>query len=113
MRAVWKRTLSMILAVVVTVTGITWGDILVLAETVEEEPYVVSQGRPVYASTAQNSSAAFVVDGDESTLWESEWEAGVEEQTEWLYVDLGRKRDRTDHSRLEGCGTRIPDTGIG
>ena len=91
MRAVWKRILSMILAVVVTVTGITWGDAPVMAETVNEEPYVVSQGRPVYASTAKNNSAAFVVDGDESTRWESEWEAGVEEQTEWLYVDLGKK----------------------
>lgn len=95
MQTIWKRGLSIILALAVTCCGISWSEMPVSAKTAEETPYVVSKDRPVYASTAKNASASLAVDGDDSTRWESDWEPGVEEQTEWLYVDLGKVTEIT------------------
>ncbi|MGN0352285.1 MAG: discoidin domain-containing protein [Roseburia sp.] len=64
----------------------------ITAKAAEEEPYVVSKGRMVYASSAQaNSDSSLAVDGDENTRWESTWTS----DDEWLYVDLGKVTEVT------------------
>ncbi|MCR5836754.1 MAG: discoidin domain-containing protein [Lachnospiraceae bacterium] len=51
------------------------------------DPYAVSVGRMVYASSSVgNSDPAYAVDGSTSTRWESAWDNA----TEWMYVDLGK-----------------------
>ena len=57
------------------------------------EPYNISYGRPVYASSQNgNDSAENAVDGKDSTRWQ----AAGDDTNEWLYVDLGKKAD-VDH----------------
>lgn len=88
-----KRALSLMLATammagLVPATAIT-------AKAAEEEPYVVSKGRMIYASSVQgNSDATLAVDGDEATRWESAWPNELSEE-EWLYVDLGKVTEIT------------------
>lgn len=53
----------------------------------DNSPYVISQGRMVYASSSvANSDPAYAIDGTKSTRWESAWG----NDTEWIYVDLGK-----------------------
>ena len=53
----------------------------------DNSPYVISQGRMVYASSSVgNSDPAYAIDGSKSTRWESAWE----NNEEWIYVDLGK-----------------------
>jgi endoglucanase Acf2 len=53
----------------------------------DNSPYVISQGRMVYASSsAGNSDPAYAFDGSKSTRWESAWA----NNEEWIYVDLGK-----------------------
>lgn len=53
----------------------------------EKSPYVISQGRMIYASSSVgNSDPAYAIDGSKSTRWESAWE----NSEEWIYVDLGK-----------------------
>lgn len=85
-----KRGMSLFLAAAMTIgalplTGVT-------ANAAENDPYVVSKGRMVYASSSQpNSDSNLAVDGDESTRWESTWTS----DEEWLYVDLGKVTEIT------------------
>jgi len=51
------------------------------------DPYAISVGRMVYASSSvTNSDPTYAVDGTTTTRWESAWGT----PTEWLYVDLGK-----------------------
>ena len=53
----------------------------------DNSPYVISQGRMVYASSSVgNSDPAYAFDGSKSTRWESAWA----NNEEWIYVDLGK-----------------------
>ena len=85
-----KRGVSFLLAAAMTigalpVTGVT-------AKAADNDPYVVSQGRMIYASsTRSNSDSNLAADGDESTRWESGWS----NDEEWLYVDLGKVTEIT------------------
>jgi hypothetical protein len=57
------------------------------AYAAENDPYAVSVGRMIFASSSIGSSdAAYAVDGSTSTRWESTWD----NSTEWMYVDLGK-----------------------
>lgn len=83
-----RRSLATVLATTLLVGLLPYGGDMVKAA--DESPYVISQGRTVYASSSQaNSDANLVVDGDTSTRWESTWESN----SEWLYVDLGKTAD--------------------
>lgn len=65
----------------------------VAADTISEEPYNLSYGRPVYASSYNgNDVAEYAVDGLDNTRWQ----ASGEDENEWLYVDLGKEAD-IDH----------------
>ena len=58
----------------------------------DDSPYVISTGRMVYASSSVgNSDPAYAVDGSTGTRWESAWN----DNTEWIYVDLGKVTDVT------------------
>ena len=58
----------------------------------DDSPYVISTGRMVYASSSVgNSNPAYAVDGSTGTRWESAWN----DNTEWIYVDLGKVTDVT------------------
>lgn len=58
----------------------------------DDAPYVISTGRMVYASSSVgNSDPAYAVDGSTGTRWESAWN----DNTEWIYVDLGKVTDVT------------------
>ncbi len=86
-----KRGFSILLAAVLLASALPEAAMTVRAQ--EEEPYVISQGRMVYASSSRaESDANLAVDGDEGTRWESAWENGEE----WLYVDLGKVTEITD-----------------
>ena len=85
-----KRGLSVLLTAAMVVGMIPVTSATAMAA--EDEPYVVSKGRMVYASSSQpNSDANLAVDGDESTRWESTWA----NDEEWLYVDLGKVTEVT------------------
>ena len=59
----------------------------------DNSPYVISQGRMVYASSSVgNSDPTYAIDGSKSTRWESAWG----NDTEWIYVDLGKVTDFTN-----------------
>ena len=58
----------------------------------DNSPYVVSNGRMVYASSSvSGSDPAYAVDGTTGTRWESAWG----NDTEWVYVDLGKVTEIT------------------
>lgn len=59
----------------------------ITAKAADDSPYVISTGRMVYASSSvSNSDPAYAVDGSQGTRWESAWG----NDTEWIYVDLGK-----------------------
>lgn len=92
-----KKACSLALCVAMTVTVCPKGQIFYTnvsaADTVDGEPYNISYGRPVYASSQNgNDSAENAVDGKDSTRWQ----AAGDDTNEWLYVDLGKKAD-IDH----------------
>jgi endo-1,3(4)-beta-glucanase len=52
----------------------------------EEEDYLLSLNRPVYASSVRDGNTAdLAIDGDTGSRWESAWQ----KDQQWLYVDLG------------------------
>lgn len=92
-----KKACSLALCVAMTVTVCPKGQIFYTnvsaADTMDGEPYNISYGRPVYASSQNgNDSAENAVDGKDSTRWQ----AAGDDTNEWLYVDLGKKAD-IDH----------------
>ena len=63
----------------------------------DDSPYVISTGRMVYASSSVgNSDRVYAVDGSTGTRWESAWN----DNTEWIYVDLGKVTDVTGVSYI-------------
>lgn len=87
-----KRWLSLLLAFFVVLTTVfpETAATTVKAAGTQEEPYVVSVNRPVYASS-EVQSAGFAVDGDLGTRWESD----AANATDWIYVDLGKETQIT------------------
>ncbi len=56
-------------------------------------PYLLSQNRTTYASSNNGGNTSDkVVDGDNTSRWESEWK----KDDEWLYVDLGASASITE-----------------
>lgn len=87
---VMKKTIHRVVALVLTVTMLITlcpQSQLFVVKADDTAPYVISAGRPVYASSG--SGAENLVDGDTSTRWESEWG----NDNEWIYVDLGKAAD--------------------
>ncbi len=81
-----EQCISLVLAFAVVFTSVFSGiGITAQAAGETEEPYVVSAGRPVYASS-EKAAASYAVDGDAATRWESEYDS----ENEWIYVDLGK-----------------------
>lgn len=82
------------LASVLAITGTFPGEaaVTVKAAENEDEPYVISFGRPAYASSKNGSyTADKAFDGDETTRWQ----AGQEDKNEWIYTDLGKVAEIT------------------
>lgn len=81
-----EQCISLVLAFAVVFTSVFSGiGITAQAAGETEEPYVVSAGRPMYASS-EKAAASYAVDGDAATRWESEYDS----ENEWIYVDLGK-----------------------
>ena len=96
MRKFIKKACGIVLSIAM-ITGICpQGQIFyksAAADTITEEPYNLSYGRPVYASSQSgNDSAELAVDGADGTRWQ----AGSDDKNEWMYVDLGKEAD-IDH----------------
>ncbi len=83
-----SRIVASLLAIVMMVTVCPVGQ-LYTVKADDNTPYVISAGRPVYASSG--SGAENLVDGDTTTRWESGW--GNDD--EWIYVDLGKEANVT------------------
>ncbi len=63
------------------------------AKAADNSPYVISQGRMIYASSSvSNSDPTYVNDGSKGTRWESGWTSNIE----WIYVDLGKVAEFTE-----------------
>ena len=92
-----KKTVAIVLTTVMALGAVPMQNV----KAADEEPYVISQGRMVYASSSvTNSDPAYAVDGSKSTRWESAWG----NDTEWIYVDLGKVTDFTGiHLYWEGA----------
>lgn len=91
MREFWGRGISFFMVCVMVLT-VMLQELTIYAGTEQEEPYVVSLNRTVYASSTRGSaSASLAVDGDENTRWESDWQ----NTQEWIYLDLGKITDIT------------------
>ncbi|WP_026508795.1 discoidin domain-containing protein [Butyrivibrio sp. MC2013] len=87
-RHLTKRLMSGLLAIATTL-AMTAGAGIGSREAyaAEDEPYAVSVGRMVYASSsAADSDPSYAVDGSTNTRWESSWD----NKSEWICVDLGR-----------------------
>ena len=71
----------------------------------DDSPYVISQGRMVYASSSVvNSDPTYAIDGTRGTRWESAWG----NDTEWIYVDLGKVTNFSSISlQWEGAYAKI------
>ncbi|WP_302626360.1 discoidin domain-containing protein [uncultured Eubacterium sp.] len=93
MRKFIKKVCGIVMSIAMVVTVCPQGQIFstsVSADTIQEEPYNLSYGRPVYASSQNgNDGAELAVDGLENTRWQ----AKSEDTNEWLYVDLGKEAD--------------------
>ncbi|MCR5704013.1 MAG: discoidin domain-containing protein [Eubacterium sp.] len=90
MKRKMKQLLSVVMSAVMVATLIPTMDFTVQAE---EEPYNLSDGRAVYASSSNGGDTEDkAVDGKEN----SRWQAAAEDTNEWLYVDLGAEAN-LDH----------------
>lgn len=89
--AVAKKATAAFLTVAM-VTGMLPAGQIQNVMAADDSPYVISTGRMVYASSSVgNSDPAYAVDGSTGTRWESAWN----DNTEWIYVDLGKVTDVT------------------
>ena len=88
-----RRFISVMMVVAMTITLIPAMENISKAD---DEPYNLSEGRAVYASSANGGDTEDkAVDGKESTRWQ----ADVSDVNEWLYVDLGKEAN-LDHIYL-------------
>ncbi len=93
MRTLAARFLSGVLTMAMAVVMMpSTGVGAIKAYAAENDPYAVSVGRMVYASsTGGNSDPSYAVDGSLGTRWESTWD----HTSEWMYVDLGKETEIT------------------
>lgn len=94
----FKKGIALFTAVVMALTSM---NIYIKNEVkaVEQptDPYNISYGRPVYASSqAGTQDPEYAVDNDLNTRWQ----ASNEDSDEWFYVDLGKEAD-IDHIFLK------------
>ena len=87
-----KKTTAVVLAtaMVFGMAPTNWN-----VKAADNSPYVISQGRMVYASSSvANSDPTYAIDGTRGTRWESAWD----NKEEWIYVDLGKVTNFTSIS---------------
>ncbi len=93
MRGLWKKVTSVVLVAALIVTICPQGKIFTVHADDVNEPYNISYGRPVYASSQNgNDAPENAVDGDDK----SRWQAAQSDKNEWFYVDLGKEAN-IDH----------------
>lgn len=81
------KILAVLLSITMSVTMIPQKLLIDSAWADSVEPYVISEGRMVYASSYKdNNIPENAVDGSDTSRWESQW--GID--TQWFYVDLGK-----------------------
>ena len=87
LRKVSKRAASFALSAALVVGVVPAQNLMPTVKAADDNtPYVISNGRMVYASSSvENSDPSYAVDGSTSTRWESSWN----NKNEWMYVDLG------------------------
>lgn len=87
-----KRAMSLALSLSMIVSMLPGNLSLVDVKAADDNtPYVVSLGRPAYASSEVGQATADkVVDGDFTTRWE-----GNATDPQWIYVDLGKETQIT------------------
>ena len=91
-KSVARRGFAAALASAVTIGTIPLSNVAVKVNAADNTPYAVSVGRMVYASSSvTNSDPSWAVDGTKDTRWESAWT----NNSEWIYVDLGKETDIT------------------
>lgn len=84
-----KKATAVVLAVAMVLGAAPMQNV----KAADDSPYVISQGRMVYASSSVgNSDPAYAIDGSKSTRWESAWD----NNEEWIYVDLGKVTNFTN-----------------
>ena len=88
LRKVSKRAASFALSAALVVGVVPAQNLMPTVKAADDNtPYVISNGRMVYASSSvENSDPSYAVDGSTSTRWESSWN----NKNEWMYVDLGK-----------------------
>ncbi len=89
MKKLFRRIVSVMMVTAMVVT------LIPALESVQadDEPYNLSEGRAVYASSANGGDTEDrAVDGKTNTRWQ----AATSDSNEWLYVDLGKKAN-LDH----------------
>ncbi|MBR2191303.1 MAG: discoidin domain-containing protein, partial [Eubacterium sp.] len=89
MKKLFRRIVSVMMVTAMVVT------LIPALESVQadDEPYNLSEGRAVYASSANGGDTEDrAVDGKTNTRWQ----AATSDSNEWLYVDLGKKAN-IDH----------------
>ena len=88
LRKVSKRAASFALSAALVVGVVPAQNLMPTVKAADDNtPYVISNGRMVYASSSvENSDPSYAVDGSTATRWESSWN----NKNEWMYVDLGK-----------------------
>ncbi len=93
MKGTIKKVLSLVLSLAMVVTVCPQMQLVNISAAEDDEPYCISVGRPVYASSQSGGDAPENgVDGNDS----SRWQAAQDDENEWFYVDLGKTAD-IDH----------------
>lgn len=89
-----KRLLSVILSTAIAMSGLAVPETVNAAQT-QGEPWLLSEGRPAYASTTSGGDKAiFATDGKMTTAWGAVASEGDGKNLDqWLDVDLGALAD--------------------
>lgn len=91
-----KQVTAILLTLAMVVTVCPQGKLFDISASDSQEPYNLSYGRTVYASSQNgNDAAELAVDGNEGTRWQ----AKQSDTNEWMYVDLGKEAN-IDHIYL-------------
>ena len=89
-----KRLISVILSTAIAMSGLAVPETVNAAQT-QGEPWLLSEGRPAYASTTSGGDKAiFATDGKMTTAWGAVASEGDGKNLDqWLDVDLGALAD--------------------
>lgn len=88
-----KKIVGIILSVIMIGITIPQNQLSSVTQAETMEPYVISEGRMVYASSYKdNNIPENAVDGSDTSRWESQW--GIDPQ--WFYIDLGKVTQITE-----------------